>query len=134
MSKGLIVALIVVGIFIAGITISYFMKGNDIKMIKAKPKQTICKVVDHDIPKKSSDTHYGVWISYQYEVNGNVYKHSRKYFFPKDDEQYFVGMTFPLIYSADDPDVSRILILKENFEEFNLVQPDSLKQYNGRIY
>lgn len=134
MSKGLIVTIIVVVIFIAGVTISFLMKGNDIKKIKANPKQTVCKVIGHDIPKKSSDTHYGVWVRYQYEVNGSVYEHLKKYYFPKDDEQYFVGLSFPLIYCTNDPDVSRILILKENFDEFGLVQPDSLKQYNGKIY
>ncbi|MCD6018113.1 MAG: hypothetical protein K0S53_1234 [Bacteroidetes bacterium] len=134
MSKGLIVAIFVGVIFITGVAFSFITKGNDIKKIKSNPKQTVCKVVDHDIPKKSSDTHYGVWIRYEYEVNGSVYKHLRKYYFPKDDEQYFVGLSFPLIYCADDPDVNRILILKENFDEFDLPQPDSLKQYNGKIF
>jgi hypothetical protein len=134
MSKGLVVAIVMAVIFITGVVISSIVKGSDLKKIKANPEQTVAKVVDHDIPKKSSDTHYGVWITFEYEVNDKVYKHSSKYFFPEEDEQYFMGQTFPLIYSKDDPDVSRILIVNENFEEFDLIQPDSLKQYNGKVY
>jgi hypothetical protein len=134
MPKGAILTIIVGSIIlvcIAWITIS---KDKQIEKIKANPKQTVCKVIGHDIPKKSSDTHYGVWIEYEYTVGGKNYNHKSKYYFPKDDDTYFVGQSFPLIYCIYDPDAHRILIIKDNFEPCGIQQPDSLKKHNGFIW
>jgi hypothetical protein len=133
MKKGIIIGTALVGIIIAIIVWDTSRKDDQITKIKANLKQTTCKVIGHDIPKKSSDTHYGVWIEYEYTVAEKSYKHKKKYYFPKDDEKYFVGQSFPLVYDATDPDLNRILIIDSDFSEFNIPQPDSLKQYNGKI-
>lgn len=134
MSKGLIIGLIIVAVFVVIIIWDTTRKNDQVSKITANPKQTICKVVGRGIPKKSSDTHYGVWIDYEYAIEGKTYKHQKKYYFPKNDELYFNGMSFPLIYCVDDPDLNRILIIDSDFEEFHIQQPDSLKRYNGKIY
>lgn len=134
MTNGVIIGITVGIIFISGIIWSSVSKNNDVKKIKANLKQTTCKIISRSIPKKSSDTHYGTFIKYEYSVDGKRYEWSKKYFFPKDDTTYFVGQTFPLVYCANNPEISRVLILDVNFEEFGLMQPDSLKQYNGVIW
>jgi hypothetical protein len=126
--------MVIAGVLVSGIVISMVIKNGDVERIKENPKHSYAKIVGHGIPKKSSDSHYGVWIDYAYEINGVNYTHSKKYYFPEDDELYFQGKYFPLVYSGNDPDLSRLLIINEDFEEFGLTQPDSLSLYNGKIY
>lgn len=134
MSSGAIIGIVVGVIFVGGVILSSISKHNDVKKIKNNMSQTTCKVISRSIPKKSSDTHYGTFIKYEYTIDGKRYEWSKKYFFPKDDTIYFVGQTFPLVYCTTEPEISRILILDVNFEEFDLPQPDSLKIYNGVVW
>ena len=61
------------------------------------------------------------------------HQHCQKYHGSKKEDNYFINYTFPIVYCAENPDLSRLLIIEDEFQEFNLIQPDSLKQYNGRI-
>jgi len=106
-------------------------KSKDVKKIKANPKQTIATIVAFDNLNEYNTN--GCWIDYQYIVEGKTYKHSKKYHGWKKEDNYFMNRTFPVIYCADNPDLSRLLIIESEYQRFDLVQPDSLKKYNGRI-
>lgn len=126
--------LIIIGVALAaGITISSMYKDKKIARIKANPKQGTAKIVSHDIPKRTTDTHYSCWINYQYEVEGKTYQHSKRYNFKIDQENYFVGLTFPMIYNTQNPDDCVLLIIDAEYQRFALQQPDSLKKYNAIV-
>lgn len=131
MSKKLKLALIPI-VLIAVVGVFGFMgKSNDVKKIKAHPKQTIATIVEADNLNEYNTN--GCWIYYEYTVEGKTYKHCQKYHGWRKEDNFFLKRTFPLIYCADDPDACRLLIIADEYERFGLVQPDSLKKYNGRI-
>lgn len=117
-------------IAIGGI-IGVVSKGNDVKKIKSNPGQTTATIVEYDNLNEYNTN--GCWIYFEYTVDGKKYKHCQKYHGWKKEDNYFLKRSFPVIYCIDDPDLSCLLIIEGEFENFGLVQPDSLKQYNGRI-
>lgn len=123
-------SIIIIVIIISGI-FSAFGKSGDLKKIKANPVQTTATVVESD--RLTEYNTNGCWIYYEYSVDGKTYKHCQKYHGWKKEDNYFLNQTFPLVYCESNPDLSSLLIIEDEFKEFNLVQPDSLKKYNGRI-
>ncbi len=125
---------IVAGLLIAtGIIWDAVGKSKKEDGIKKNSAQGTAKIIGHDIPKRSGDTKYSVWIEYEYSVDGKTFRHKKKYDFKVDQENYFVGKTFPVIYNKTDPDESMLLIIEGEYQKFDLVQPDSLKMYNDLI-
>ena len=124
------ILLIIAAITVAGV-LGFAGKAKDVKKIKANPKQTIATIVEKDNMQEYNTN--GCWIYYEYTVNGKKYRHCQKYHGWKKEDNYFLQRTFPLIYCADNPDLCRLLIIEDEYKTFNLVQPDSLKKYNGRI-
>jgi len=118
-------------IIVIGGIYGFASKSKDVKKIKANPKQTIATIVAFDNLNEYNTN--GCWIDYQYTVDGKRYKHSKKYHGWKKEDNYFMNRTFPVIYCVDNPDLSRLLIIESEYQRFGLVQPDSLKKYNGRI-
>jgi len=133
MSKGKLIGIIVGVAIITCIIWSTMNKSNRDERIKSNLVQSTAKIISHDIPKSSGGGKYSVWIEYEYGVAGKTWAHKKKYHFKVDQENYFVGKTFPIIYNKIDPDDSRLLIIASEYEEFDLVQPDSLKKYNEII-
>ncbi|MBA2610898.1 MAG: hypothetical protein H0U95_02935 [Bacteroidetes bacterium] len=132
MSKKLKVAIIVAITIIAVCGfVGFAGKAKDVKKIKANPKQTIATIVEFDNLQEYNTN--GCWIYYEYTVSAKKYKHCQKYHGWKKEDNYFLKRSFPLVYCAEDPDLSRLLIIEEEFKTFGLIQPDSLKKYNGRI-
>ncbi len=133
MSKTLIISIIAATVIVGCIIWDAVGKNKKDDSIKSNFASATATIISHDIPKRYSDTQYSVWIEYEYKVDGKRFAHKKKYSFKIDQENYFVGKTFPVIYNKTDPDESRLLIIATEFQEFNLVQPDSLKIYNDII-
>jgi hypothetical protein len=129
------IILITMGLLVvAGIIYSSISESNKVNAIKAHPKQTTAKVFDKFIPEVTSSTvttvKYQSRYKYEFEVNGKkITGLSERYFFPIENQDALMGKTFPIIYDENDPENSSILILKRDFAEFNLTQPDSLKPF-----
>ncbi|MCW3071962.1 MAG: hypothetical protein JWO44_1852 [Bacteroidetes bacterium] len=132
MSKKLLLLILIpiVIIALAGI-IGVAGKSGDVQKIKENPAQTTGTIVESDNLNEYNTN--GCWIYFEYAVNGKTYKHCQKYHGWKKEDNYFLKCSFPVVYCVDDPDLSRLLIIADEYEEFELVQPDSLKKYNGRI-
>lgn len=69
---------------------------------------------------------HGYVVTYSFEINyrfvtstvsGDKYQPVRN---------YLIGKSFPVIYYAKDPEYNYMLILPEDFKEYNVVFPDSL--------
>ncbi len=133
MSKLGIIGIIAAVIVITGIVYSTVNKNIEIQKIKANPKQGTAKITERDIPTKSSDDAYGVWLTYEYDVDGKHFRRTKKYYFKKNIDDYLVGYNLPFIYCQDNPEYSCLLILESEYQEFGLPQPDSLKKYNKRM-
>ncbi|MFL5753735.1 MAG: hypothetical protein ACJ76F_10025 [Bacteroidia bacterium] len=132
MSKKIkLISIIALTVIVVGGIYGFAGKAKDIKKIKANPKQTIAKIVEKDNLQEYNTN--GCWIYYEYVIEGKKYKHCKKYHGWRKEDNYFLQRTFPLIYCADNPDISHLLIIEDEFKKFDLVQPDSLKKYNGRI-
>ena len=78
-------------------------------------------------------TKYGWCLKYSFVLDGKIYSEhtpnenfSR---FPGD----FVGRHFPVAYQRGEPRNSELLLREEEFEEFKLGYPDSLKWVLGYI-
>jgi hypothetical protein len=106
-------------------------KAKDLEKIKANPGQTTATIVEYDNLKEYNTN--GCWIYFEYSVDNKKYKHCQKYHGWKKEDNYFLRQNFPLVYCVQDPDLSRLLIIEDEYTTFNLIQPDSLKKYNGRI-
>lgn len=131
MSNKLKFIIISLAVIIIGGIYGFIIKGNDVKKIKANPKQTVAVVVEKDNLTEYNTN--GCWIYYEYVVDDKKYKRCQKYHGWKKEDNYFLGRSFPLVYCGDNPDLARLLIIEDEFKRFNLTQPDSLKKYNGRI-
>lgn len=129
------IILITMGLLVlAGIIYSSLTKNNKARAIKANPGQTNARIVDKSIPKVTSSTltevTYQSRYNYEFEVNGKKFTGlSERYNFQIEHENAIMNKTFPVIYDEKDPQKSSILILQRDFEEYDLVQPDSLKNY-----
>ncbi len=123
-------SVVIVIIAIGGIA-GFSGKAKDVKKIKANPAQTIAVIVETDNLTEYNTN--GCWIYYEYTVSGKKYKHCQKYHGWKKEDNYFLKRSFPVVYCVDDPDLARLMIIEDEFKNFGFVQPDSLKQYNGRI-
>lgn len=126
----LLVSLILITIIVGGIY-GVVSKSNDLETIKAKPVQSTAIIVEHDNLNEYNTN--GCWIYYQYTIAGTTYKHSQKYHGWQKEDNFFQNYSLPIVYFEENPDLSRLLITENEFEEFNIPQPDSLKKYNGRI-
>jgi|GEM_PF-6881413 len=131
MSKKLILILIVIIVIAAGGIIGFAGKQGDAQKIKAHPAQTTGTIVESD--KLTEYNTNGCWIYFEYTVSGKTYKHCQKYHGWEKADNYFLHYKFPVVYCAEDPDLGRLLITADEYEEFGIAQPDSLKKYNGRI-
>jgi hypothetical protein len=131
LSKKLKLTLIPVAVIAVFGIIGIFSKSGDIKKIKANPKLTTATIVEHDNLGEYNTN--GCWIYFEYSVNGRKYKHCQKYHGWTKEDNYFLKCTFPLVYFRDDPGLSRLLITEDEYNEFDIAQPDSLRKYNGRI-
>jgi hypothetical protein len=129
-SKKFLIIIPLAIIIIAGIY-GIISKNSDEEKIKKDLGQTIGTIVEYDNLKERNTN--GCWIYYQYSVGGTTYKHCQKYNGWKKEDNFFMRYTFPVVYSIADPDLSRLLITQDEFSNFNIAQPDSLKKYNGRI-
>jgi hypothetical protein len=70
----------------------------------------------------------GVTLFYNYSINGVEYKDSELFTkLRKGNTQYFIGKTFPLVYSKNDFKNNKILVIRKDFERFDVDFPDSLK-------
>ncbi len=133
MSKKLIIGIIIGTAIVGCIIWDTMRKVERDDRIKSNLIKSTAKIISHDIPKSSGGGKYSVWIEYEYLVDGKTIAHKKKYHFKVDQQNYFVGKTFPVIYNKIDSDDSRLLIIASEYEEFDLVQPDSLKMYNDII-
>ena len=68
--------------------------------------------------------HNGVYVYYEYIVNNKKIQDKFLWEYRSDS---FVGLTFPVIYNQNDIESNRMLILPDDFANFNLDFPDSLK-------
>ncbi|MDF2435720.1 MAG: hypothetical protein K0Q95_96 [Bacteroidota bacterium] len=130
LSKKLLIIIPLAVIILGGIY-GVISKGSDEEKIKKDPKQTTGTIVEYDNLREYNTN--GCWIYYEYSVDGKSYKHCQKYHGWNKEDNFFMHYTFPVVYSNEDPDLSRLLIIEEEFKNFGLTQPDSLKKYNGRI-
>jgi len=124
------VAIIVFILFLFIIQINYKYKLNE---LKSNFYITTGLVTGYSIGVKY---HSGnMFITSTYSVQNKENENSKQYSktLNRDDfRNYFLGKSFPVIYSVKDISNSRTLIFPSDFEEFNIPFPDSLnwvKQY-----
>lgn len=68
-----------------------------------------------------------IYICYWFEVDGEIFncKMAKRIRFSQADT--LVGMHFPIAYEKGNPENSEIIITPEDFKEFKLPFPDSLR-------
>ncbi len=121
-------------LIVAGIVFSSFSGNKKIRNIKANPKHTTATVFDKFIPQVTSSgikkVKYQSRYKYEFDVDGKKYEAlSDRYNFLIENQNAIMNKSFPVIYDGKNPKNSCILILKRDFDVFELQQPDSLKHY-----
>ena len=125
LTKKILIWTIVVG-FITFATIQTINRNSDDNYLKTNPSLTMAKIIDWNVDGKGS----GNWIKYEFVIDNKTFGGSKKYYGLSQKDNYLMNKYFPIIYSQKDPNINRLLILENEFQEFDLVQPDSLKKYN----
>jgi hypothetical protein len=69
----------------------------------------------------------GIHINYEFYYKGKKIKGSGLYFIRNKYMNEFENRTFPVIYTPDNPTLKQMLIMKSDFNDFDLQYPDSLK-------
>jgi hypothetical protein len=69
----------------------------------------------------------GIRIDYEFYHKGKKIKGSGLYFIYSAYMYKFYSRNFPVIYTPDNTAVNRMLIVKSNFNDFDMQYPDSLK-------
>jgi hypothetical protein len=76
----------------------------------------------------------GINLDYMFWINGKKITGSQFYFISSKFADKFQDRYFPVMYSKSSPDRNSMLILQNNFSDFNIEYPDSLKwvlKYKG---
>lgn len=68
----------------------------------------------------------GVYLHYTFQNSGKTFQSGITLPIGKQFAYRFKNKTFPVIYYSDDPTKSSLLINPKDYEEYNLVFPDSL--------
>ena len=68
------------------------------------------------------------WINYTYRINGQVYNETRSINKTQLGPApfYMVGRQFPIIYSPQHLENSKLLVIPGDFNELGIPYPDSL--------
>ena len=69
----------------------------------------------------------GINIDYEFYNKGKKIKGSEFYIIRNEYMNEFENKNFPVIYTPNNAGLNRMLILKSEFNEFDLQYPDSLK-------
>jgi hypothetical protein len=129
------IILITMGILVVGGIIYSTINNSKIyNSIAANPKKGTAEIIERSIPKVTSttltDARYTSRFKYKYEISDVKYEGLQNYSFDIKHQDDLIGKTFPMIYDAKNPQNSRLLILEQEYQDFGLQQPDSLKKYN----
>ncbi|MGZ4083093.1 MAG: hypothetical protein ACXVPB_01565 [Bacteroidia bacterium] len=116
---------VVIIVIVVGFIISYFFWNTSNNELIKRHKLTWCTVYGTDMTNKA-----GVYLNYYYKVASDSLTGYDKVFLNMDKGSALIGRKFPLAYDSCNAAKSKILISKEDFEEFGLVFPDSLKYLN----
>lgn len=125
LTKKILTWITVIG-FITFVTIHTINRNSDDNYLRTNPSLTTAKIVNRNLDGKGR----GNWIEYEFVIDNKTFGGSKKYYGLSQRDNYLMGKHFPVLYSKKDPSVNRLLILQNEFEEFDLIQPDSLKKYN----
>ena len=69
----------------------------------------------------------GNFIKYNFAYNGNtIYSHGNAHKEYAPLKNFIINKQFPVIYSTVNPNYNMILILPEDFKDYNVPFPDSL--------
>ncbi len=96
---------------------------NETATLKEKGKLTMGRALSFQHVSKSGNR-----VTYFFEV-GNK-QHLEKGEETELDGSYFVDFknkSFPVLYDPEEPKTNRILLIKSDFEQFNIAIPDTLK-------
>ena len=69
-----------------------------------------------------------LYVDFTMNIKGKEYKSSSGYLTTDFNcNKHFLGKTFPVVYNPDNPSISSILIIPEDFARYGYSFPDSLK-------
>jgi hypothetical protein len=98
---------------------------ND-KQLKKNGITTTAKITNWRMDAKS-----GKHLDYEFTMDNKTYVGSKLYFgLDVYEAKSLVGKTFPVIFVSNDPDKNQLLIKSEEFIDYRVTRPDSLKQYD----
>jgi hypothetical protein len=116
---------IIIG-FIVFVTVQSIRQNSEDQYLKDNPNLTTAKIIDWDPGAKGGAR----LLNYEFIIDNKTYNGSKSYYGLSQRNNYLLNKYFPVIYSSKDPNVNRLLIIENEFKEFGLIQPDSLKKYN----
>ncbi len=126
-----ILLVIIIVSFATFFTINVIRSNEEEKKLKANPCFSIAKIINayYNIGKGSD----GIHVDYEfYHENKKITGHEI-YYGTGPKKKYFLNKSFPVIYLKEDPTINQIMIVWQEYEKYNLPQPDSLMKYNNRI-
>ncbi len=114
--------LILIGIILAWVLFVIIPSIKDKEKLLKKHNLTTAVIFDWNHDSKS-----GYWLDYEYFVNSVRYEHSTKdQELSREKIKSLIGKSFPLVYFPGDPDNSQLLYRPIDFNEYNIIPPDSL--------
>lgn len=117
MAKRLLISLVVLIIVCVFIYSSY----------KNKELETSYNIYTGKITSYGTGSRAGVRFYYELVHGRDTIKNSRKVYIGKTQAKKFVSLQLPVIISTTDVTNNKILILREDFEQYHMAYPDSLK-------
>ena len=114
----------VIGICVAVILIIKLLKDKD--ALASNHTKGAAKITNWNKLKRSK----GVELEYEYTSGKTIYKGSHQYHGVTNEEATaLIGRILPIIYNPNDPDNHKLLISEDQFHNYNIQIPDSMKIY-----
>ena|ERR1700749_2704262 len=112
-------------LIIGGFIVSYFVWRNSNDQLIKNHKLTWCTVYSVDMTSKA-----GVYLNYRYKIAADSLTNYDKVFINMDKGKALIGKKFLLAYDSCEVSKCKLLISKEDFEEFGVPFPDTLNYLN----
>lgn len=115
---------LIVLLFLITIVIVAYLRGQRQKETIQKNIQQVSGTIT-----ETSMAHRGAGldVTYQFSFENKIIENQHVLSVNSGIQNFFLGKTFPVVFSKDHPEANEMLILPKDFARFNLPYPDSLK-------